>query len=87
MPINEYDISVRPQYVSSRIDLPFGELQSIAANQQKSFDEGKSIENDLGLLGQAIKAAPMYESHRQAFIKEYQNKIKDLTGNGNVNYI
>jgi len=86
MPTNEFDLSVRPEYVSNRVELPFNELNAIAANQQKSFDEGKSIENDLGLLGQAIKAAPMYEGHRQAFIKEYQDKIKDLAGNGNVNY-
>lgn len=86
MPINEYDISVRPQYVSSRIDLPFGELQSIAANQQKSFNEGKALEDDLGILGQAIKAAPMHEDDRAAFINKYKTKIKDLTGNGNINY-
>lgn len=84
--VNEFDQSVRPEYVSNRIELPFRELAGIAANQQKSFDEGRAIEDDLGLLGQAIKAAPMYEGHRQAFIKEYQSKIKDLTGNGNINY-
>ena len=86
MPVNEFDQSVRPEYVSNRIELPFRELAGIAANQQKSFDEGRAIEDDLGLLGQAIKAAPMYEGHRQAFIKEYQSKIKELTGNGNINY-
>jgi len=86
MPVNEFDQSVRPEYVSNRIELPFRELAGIAANQQKSFDEGRAIEDNLGLLGEAIKAAPMYEGHRQAFIKEYQSKIKELTGNGNINY-
>lgn len=86
MPINEFDQSVRPEYVSNRIQLPFAEIHAMAANQQKSFNEGKALEDDLGALGQAIKAAPMYEGHRQAFINEYKTKIKDLTGNGNINY-
>jgi len=38
MPINEFDQSVRPEYVSNRIELPFRELAGIAANHQKQYD-------------------------------------------------
>ncbi len=84
--INRFDTSIDKPYVSNRIELPFQELNAIAKNQQKSFDEGRAIEDDLGALGAAIKSAPMYEADRSRFINEYKNKIAELTGNGNVNY-
>lgn len=86
MPINEFDKSERPQYVSNRIQLPFEELNAIAKNQQKSFDEGKAIEDDLGALGNAIQAAPMHQQDRLNLINKYKGKINELSGSGNVNY-
>ena len=39
MPINEFDSSVRPEYVSNRIQLPFAEIHAMAANQQNQYDK------------------------------------------------
>ena len=86
MSINRFDKSERPEYVSNRIQLPFEELNAIARNQQKSFDDGKAIEDDLGALGNAIQAAPMHQQDRMNFINKYKSKIDALSGNGNVNY-
>lgn len=36
--VNEFDQSVRPEYVSNRIELPFRELAGLAANHQKEYD-------------------------------------------------
>jgi len=41
MPINRFDQSVRPEYVSNRIELPFGELAGIAAQRQKQQDDAE----------------------------------------------
>ena len=38
MQINRFDNSVRPDYVSNRIELPFRELAGLAANHQKEYD-------------------------------------------------
>ena len=56
MPINRFDTSVRPQYVSNHIGLPFQELNAIAANHQKSFDDGKATEDELGLIASSINS-------------------------------
>lgn len=38
MSINRFDTSVRPNYISSHIQLPFQELAGLAANHQKEYD-------------------------------------------------
>lgn len=83
---NRFDTSQEHQYVSSYVPLPFQTIAALGEKANKNFAEGKQAEAELGALGQAIKAAPMYEGHRQSFINEYNTKTKALVDEAKGDY-
>ena len=74
MSSNRFDTSEHQNYVSSYIPLPFQEIAALGEKANKNFATGKQAEADLGALGQAIKAAPMHQDDRKAFIDNYNLK-------------
>lgn len=86
MPSNRFDTSQEHPYVSNYIPLPFETIAALGEKANKNFAEGKQAEAELGALGQAIKAAPMYEDHRQKFINEYNQKTKRLVDEAKGDY-
>ena len=64
---NRFDTSQQQEYVHNYIPLPFQEISALGEKANKNFAEGKQAEAELGALGQAIKAAPMYQDDRKAF--------------------
>jgi hypothetical protein len=68
------------------VKLPFETISALGEKANKNFEEGKKIEEDLGALGQAIKAAPVYESHKTKFINEYNKRTQDLVDEAKGDY-
>lgn len=83
---NRFDTSQQNPYVSNYTPLPFQEIMALGEKTNQNFQAGKQAEADLGALGQAIKAAPMYEQDRQRFIGMYNNKTKELVDKYQGNY-
>lgn len=79
MPSNRFDQATPQQYVSQYVKLPFETISALGEKANKNFEEGKKIEDDLGALGAVIKAAPVYEKHKQQFISEYNKKNSRLS--------
>lgn len=78
MPSNRFDTSQPQQYVSQYVPLPFEAIGALGAKTQKEADEGAKAVEDLGALGAAIKAAPMYAENKTKFVNEYNDKSKAL---------
>lgn len=83
---NRFDTSQQQNYVSSYVPLPFEQIAALGERTNQNFRAGQAAEAELGALGQAIKAAPMYETSRQNFINEYNNKTKALVDKYQGNY-
>lgn len=86
MPSNRFDTSQEHQYVSSYVPLPFETIAALGEKANKNFADGKKAEADLGALGAAIKAAPMYRDDRKAFIDNYNLKLKTLVDEAKGDY-
>lgn len=86
MPSNRFDTSQQYDYISSRVPLPFEQIARLGEKTNQDFQAGQAAEAELGALGQAIKAAPMYETSRQNFINEYNTKTKNLIDKYQGNY-
>ena len=83
---NRFDTSQQYQYQSQHIPLPFEYIAALGEKTNQKFEHGKALENELGVLGSAIKAAPMYEGHRQKYINEYNSKINELVDEAKGDY-
>lgn len=83
---NRFDTSQQQEYVHNYIPLPFQEISALGEKANKNFAEGKQAEAELGALGQAIKAAPMYQDDRKAFIDNYNLKLKTLVDEAKGDY-
>jgi len=86
MASNRFDQAHPQSYVSQYIRPPFEAISAMGEKANKNFEEGKKLEDDLGLLGQTIKAAPMYELHKQQFVNSYNKKINDLVDESKGDY-
>lgn len=86
MPSSRFDTSQEQQYVHNYIPLPFETIAALGEKANKNFAEGKQAEAELGALGQAIKAAPMYRDDRKAFIDNYNLKLKTLVDEAKGDY-
>jgi len=86
MSSNRFDTSQTYQPVSTYVPLPFETIAALGEKANKNFAEGKQAEADLGALGQAIKAAPMHQDDRKAFIDSYNNKLKTLIDEAKGDY-
>ena len=86
MAANRFDTPYGQQYVSQYVKLPFETISALGEKANRNFEEGKKAEDDLGALGQAIKAAPMYEAHKQQFVNEYNKKTQDLVEEAKGDY-
>jgi len=56
MPVNEFDLSVRPDYVSNRLAIPFNELNAMAAQHQKEYDNAEDSAYKFKDLMASVKA-------------------------------
>ena len=56
MPTNEFDLSVRPEYVSNRLAIPFNELNAMAAQHQKEYDNAEDSAYKFKDLMASVKA-------------------------------
>lgn len=86
MPSNRFDTSQQQQYVSQYVPLPFEAISALGEKANHNFAEGKKAEADLGALGAAIKAAPMHQDDRLAFVNSYNNKLKTLVDEAKGDY-
>lgn len=86
MPSNRFDTSQEQRYVSSYVPLPFETIAALGEKANQNFATGKKAEADLGALGQAIKAAPMHQDDRKAFIDNYNLKLKTLVDEAKGDY-
>lgn len=78
MPANRFDTSANQEYVSQYVPMPFDAMYKVGTTMQAKYDEGVKAVEDLGALGAAIKAAPMYAENKTKFVNEYNNKSKAL---------
>lgn len=78
MASNRFDTSQQQQYTSQYVPLPFEAISAMGEKADKNFAEGEKAVSDLGILGAAIKAAPMYTENKEKFVNEYNNKSKEL---------
>jgi len=83
---NRFDTSQQQEYISQYVPLPFQTIAALGEKANKNFAEGKQAEADLGALGQAIKAAPMHQDDRKAFIDNYNLKLKTLVDEAKGDY-
>lgn len=86
MPSNRFDTSEGQQYVSQYIPLPFEAISALGEKTNHNFAEGKAAEAQLGALGQAIKAAPMYQEDRLKFVNSYNEQLKTLVDEAKGDY-
>ncbi len=56
MPTNEFDLSVRPEYVSNRLAIPFNELNAMASQHQKEYDNAEDSAYKFKDLMASVKA-------------------------------
>lgn len=56
MPTNEFDLSVRPEYVSNRLAIPFNELNAMASQHQKEYDNAEESAYKFKDLMASVKA-------------------------------
>lgn len=56
MPVNEFDQSVRPEYVSNRLAIPFNELNAMASQHQKEYDNAEDSAYKFKDLMASVKA-------------------------------
>jgi len=56
MPTNEFDLSVRPEYVSNKLAIPFNELNAMAAQHQKEYDNAEDSAYKFKDLMASVKA-------------------------------
>lgn len=78
MPANRFDTSANQEYVSQYVPMPFDAMYKVGTTMQAKYDEGAKAVEDLGALGAAIKAAPMYAENKTKFVNEYNDKSKAL---------
>lgn len=78
MPLNRFSTVGQGEYTAQHVPLPFEAISALGEKANKNFAEGKQAEANLGALGEAIKAAPMHQDDRKAFVDNYNNKIKKL---------
>jgi len=78
MASNRFDTSQQQQYTSQYVPLPFEAISAMGEKANKNFAEGEKAVDDLGVLGAAIKAAPMYTENKEKFVNEYNKKSKAL---------
>jgi hypothetical protein len=56
MPTNEFDLSVRPEYVSNKLAIPFNELNAMASQHQKEYDNAEDSAYKFKDLMASVKA-------------------------------
>lgn len=83
---NRFDTSQQQEFIHNYIPLPFETIAALGEKANKNFATGKQAEADLGTLGAAIKAAPMYQDDRNAFINSYNAKLKTLVDEAKGDY-
>lgn len=76
--INRFSTVGQSEYTPQHVPLPFEAIGALGAKTQKEADEGAKAVEDLGALGAAIKAAPMYAENKTKFVNEYNDKSKAL---------
>lgn len=83
---NRFDTSQQQEYISQYVPLPFQTIAALGEKANQNFATGKKAEADLGALGAAIKAAPMHQDDRKAFIDNYNLKLKTLVDEAKGDY-
>ena len=83
---NRFDTSQQQQYISTYVPLPFDTIAALGEKANKNFETGKKAEADLGAIGAAIEAAPMYEEDKKNLINLYNTKIKTLVDEAKGDY-
>lgn len=83
---NRFDTSQQQEYISQYVPLPFQTIAALGEKANQNFATGKKAEADLGALGDAIKAAPMHQDDRKAFIDNYNLKLKTLVDEAKGDY-
>jgi hypothetical protein len=86
MASNRFDTSQQQEYTSQYVPLPFEAISAMGEKADKNFAEGEKAVNDLGVLGAAIKAAPMHQDDRTKFINNYNTKVKTLIDEAKGDY-
>lgn len=86
MASNRFDTSQQQQYTSQYVPLPFEAISALGEKANKNFAEGEKAVDDLGVLGAAIKAAPMHQEDRATFINEYNKRTKALIDEAKGDY-
>jgi hypothetical protein len=76
--INRFSTVGQSEYTPQHVPLPFEAIAALGEKTKKEADEGAKAVEDLGALGAAIKAAPMYSENKTKFVNEYNDKSKAL---------
>lgn len=83
---NRFSVSPNDQYTQQYVPLPFEAISALGEKANKNFETGKKAEAELGALGAAIKAAPMYQEDRYKFINSYNDQLKALVEEAKGDY-
>lgn len=86
MSVNRYTTVNWDKPMSSYVPLPLDALMKVGSTMEDRYNEGKGLPEELAQLGQAVKAAPMYQEHRDRFINDYNSKINKLVDEANGDY-
>ena len=81
MPVNRFDRPQGQQYTSTYVPLPLEQIGSLAKQYQDQYQTGKALPQQLDVLGQAIKAAPVDFENKASLIDEYKGKLNDIVSN------
>jgi hypothetical protein len=83
---NRFSVSPDNAYTMQYTPLPFEAISALGEKANKNFEEGKQVEANLGALGAAIKAAPMYQDDRLKFVNDYNTQLKTLVDEAKGDY-
>lgn len=81
MPVNRFDQPIGQRYTSTYVPMPLEEIGHMAKQYSDQYKLGQALPQQLDVLGQAIKAAPVDFENKQIILNEYKGKLNDLVNN------
>lgn len=78
MPVNRFDRSQGQQYTSTYVPMPLEQIGDLAKQYQGHYQTGQALPQQLDILGQAIKAAPVDFENKARLIDEYKGRLGEI---------
>ncbi len=78
MSMDRYTYVPEEKVYSTFVDPPYQSLLAAGESKQKRYNFGKGLEQELGALGQQIKAIPHDQERKNNVVSGYNSQLKDL---------